>query len=116
MRTVLHSSPLLFCLGSVYLTDRYTFFDLFIKRGLSLLVAILLLTLYFSLILPVLGGFDFALGRALGICSRSPAGRGRTTVVVPTGRGVGGSGVARSTIHDGGGRKAVSLEHAVGHD
>ena len=60
MRTVLHSSPLLFCLGSVYLTDRYTFFDLFIKRGLSLLVAILLLTLYFSLILPVFGGFDFA--------------------------------------------------------
>ena len=60
MRTVVYSLPLLSCFGFTYLTDRYTFFDLFIKRGLSLLLTILVLTTYFSLILPGLSGFDFA--------------------------------------------------------
>ena len=60
MRTVVYSTPLLMCFGQAFFTDRYAFFDLFVKRGLSLLAAILLLTLYFSLILPILGGFDFA--------------------------------------------------------
>ena len=60
MRTVVYSLPLLSCFGFTYLTDRYTFFDLFIKRGLSLLLTILVLTTYFSVILPGLSGFDFA--------------------------------------------------------
>ena len=60
MRTVVYSMPLLSCIGFAYLTDRYTFFDLFIKRGLSLLLTILVLTTYFSVMLPALDGFDFA--------------------------------------------------------
>ena len=60
MRTVLYSLPLLSCFGFTYLTDRYTFFDLIIKRGLSLLLTILVLTTYFSVILPGLNGFEFA--------------------------------------------------------
>ena len=60
MRTMVYSLPLLSCFASTYLTDRYTFFDLFIKRGLSLLLTILVLTTYFSVILPALDRFDFA--------------------------------------------------------
>ena len=60
MRTVVYSMPLLMFFFQLFFTDRYAFFDLFVKRGLSLLATILLLTLYFSLVLPVLGGFDFA--------------------------------------------------------
>ncbi len=59
-RTVVYSMPLLMFFFQLFFTDRYAFFDLFVKRGLSLLAAILLLTLYFSLVLPVLGRFDFA--------------------------------------------------------
>ena len=60
IRTGLYSTPLLFCVASAYVGDRYTFFDLFIKRGLSLLLTILVLTTYLSVILPILNGFDFA--------------------------------------------------------
>ena len=60
LRTVLYSTPLLVCFGSVYLTDRYTFFDLFIKRGLCLLLTILVLTTYLAVLLPMLEGVDFA--------------------------------------------------------
>ncbi len=60
LQTVMYSMPLLVCFGSVYLTDRYTFFDLFIKRGLCLLLTILVLTTYFAVMLPMLDGVDFA--------------------------------------------------------
>ena len=60
LRTVLYSTPLLVCFGSIFLTDRYTFFDLFIKRGLCLLLTILVLTTYLAVMLPMLDGVDFA--------------------------------------------------------
>ncbi len=60
LRTAMYSIPLLICFGTVYLTDRYTFFDLFIKRGLCLLLTILVLTTYLAVLLPMLEGVDFA--------------------------------------------------------
>ena len=44
MRTVVYSMPLLMFFFQLFFTDRYAFFDLFVKRGLSLLATILLLT------------------------------------------------------------------------
>ena len=60
LQTIVYSTPLLACFGSIYLTDRYTFFDLFIKRGLSLLLTVVVLTLYFAFTLPVLALAEFA--------------------------------------------------------
>ena len=63
LQMAVYSTPLLTCVGSVFLMHRYVFFDLFIKRGLSLLLTLLVLTAYFSLVLPGLAPFNFGWAR-----------------------------------------------------
>ena len=46
------SMPLMFMFVGVYHESRFEFFDLFIKRGLSLLITIVLLTAFFGLAFP----------------------------------------------------------------
>jgi hypothetical protein len=48
------SLPLIFVFVSTYYESRFQFFDLFVKRGLSLLVTLAVLTIWFSLTLPLL--------------------------------------------------------------
>jgi signal transduction histidine kinase len=48
------SLPLIFVFVSTYYESRFHFFDLFVKRGLSLLVTLAALTIWFSLTLPLL--------------------------------------------------------------
>ena len=60
LQTLVYATPLLACFSSVYLTDRFTFVDLFLKRGLSLLLTIVVLTVYFALVLPVLALTELA--------------------------------------------------------
>ena len=55
--------PMLFMFTAVYHEDRFQFFDLFIKRGLSLLFTILLLTGVFALLLPLLAGLELGPAR-----------------------------------------------------
>lgn len=54
--------PLVFLFIGTYYEDRFDFFDLFIKRGLSLLLTIILLTAVFALLLPIMD--DTAVGWA----------------------------------------------------
>jgi anti-sigma regulatory factor (Ser/Thr protein kinase) len=49
------SMPLLFMFVGTYFDNRFKFFDLFVKRGLSLLLTIGALTATFGLLLPLLG-------------------------------------------------------------
>jgi signal transduction histidine kinase len=51
----LRSMPLFFMFVNTYFDNRFKFFDLFVKRGLSLLLTIAVLTATFALLLPVLG-------------------------------------------------------------
>jgi signal transduction histidine kinase len=48
------SLPLMFIFVGAYFENRFDFFDLFVKRGLGLLVSIGVMTLGFGLLLPVL--------------------------------------------------------------
>jgi signal transduction histidine kinase len=48
------SLPLIFVFVSTYYESRFQFFDLFVKRGLALLVTLAALTIWFSLTLPLL--------------------------------------------------------------
>jgi hypothetical protein len=49
------SLPLAFVFVSAYFENRFEFFDLFVKRGAAFLLAISVLTIWFALLLPVLG-------------------------------------------------------------
>jgi hypothetical protein len=50
--------PLSFLFVGTYFEDRFEFFDLFVKRGLFLLLTAVLLTTVFALLLPVMDGLD----------------------------------------------------------
>jgi len=63
LRLVLPSLPLVFLFVGTYFRNRFAFFDLLIKRGLSLLLTIVLLTAFFALALPRLERFDFGWAR-----------------------------------------------------
>jgi len=52
------SLPLAFLFVASYFEHRYEFFDLFVKRGLSLFVTIVSLTATFALLLPTLQSFN----------------------------------------------------------
>jgi anti-sigma regulatory factor (Ser/Thr protein kinase) len=52
------SLPLAFLFVSTYFENRFEFFDLFVKRGLSLFVTIGLLVLSFAAMLPILRRYD----------------------------------------------------------
>ncbi|PYQ09914.1 MAG: hypothetical protein DMH00_12215 [Acidobacteria bacterium] len=60
---VTRSLPLAFLFVGTYFDNRFEFFDLFIKRGLSLLLTIILLTAYFALVPPRLEGVPLAWAR-----------------------------------------------------
>ena len=57
MEVGMRSLPLAFLFAGTYFDNRFEFFDLFIKRGLALLVTIVLFTAYFALVPPRLEGF-----------------------------------------------------------
>ena len=57
------SLPLAFLFVGTYHDNRFEFFDVLIKRGLSLLLTIVLLTAYFGLVLPQLEGFGLGWAR-----------------------------------------------------
>jgi len=59
----LRSLPLAFLFAGTYFGNRFEFFDVFIKRGLALLVSIILLTAYFAAVLPKLEGLPLAWAR-----------------------------------------------------
>jgi signal transduction histidine kinase len=59
----LRSLPLAFLFAGTYFGNRFEFFDVFIKRGLALLVSIILLTIYFVLVPPSLEGLPLAWAR-----------------------------------------------------
>ena len=52
LEIVTTSLPLLFIFVGVYFDDRFEFFDLFIKRGLSMLMTLVILTVWFATVLP----------------------------------------------------------------
>ena len=52
--TAARSLPLLFLFVISYYENRFQFFDLFVKRGLALLLTIAVLTVWFGLVLPLL--------------------------------------------------------------
>jgi hypothetical protein len=54
VEVIAKSLPLVFMFVSTYYENRFTFFDLFVKRGLALLMTIAALTMWFALTLPVL--------------------------------------------------------------
>ena len=51
------SLPLMFIFVGTYYENRFGFFDIFVKRGLSLLVTVGLLTVAFAVALPLLGPY-----------------------------------------------------------
>ena len=53
------SMPLAFIFVGTYHENRFEFFVLFIRRGLTLLLTLILLTVFFAVALPLLEGFDF---------------------------------------------------------
>jgi len=59
----LRSLPLAFLFAGTYFGNRFEFFDVFIKRGLALLVSIILLTAYFALVPPRLEDLPLAWAR-----------------------------------------------------
>ena len=63
MEVGLRSLPLAFLFAGTYFGNRFEFFDVFIKRGLALLVSIILLTAYFVLVPPKLEGLPLAWAR-----------------------------------------------------
>ena len=63
LRVVLPSLPLAFLFVGTYFRNRFAFFDLFIKRGLYLLLTIVLLTAFFGLVLPRLDRFNLSWAR-----------------------------------------------------
>ncbi len=63
LELLLRSTPLMFLFVGTYFENRFEFFDLFIKRGLFLLLTIVLLTAFFGLALPRLDGFDLSWAR-----------------------------------------------------
>jgi signal transduction histidine kinase len=58
LRVVGASMPLLFCFVAFYHEARFAFFDLFVKRALTLFTTLLLLALWISLVFPLLDGFE----------------------------------------------------------
>jgi hypothetical protein len=58
IRVVGSSMPLAFVFAGTYFDQRFVFIDVFFKRGLSLLLTIVLLTSYFGLLLPRLDGIE----------------------------------------------------------
>jgi two-component sensor histidine kinase len=54
VEVIAKSLPLIFVFVSTYYESRFQFFDLFVKRGSSLLVTLAALTIWFSLTLPLL--------------------------------------------------------------
>jgi hypothetical protein len=58
-------SPLLFLFVGKYFGNRYEFDDLFVKRGLALATALLGLTVFFALVLPLLDQFAVGPSRPL---------------------------------------------------
>jgi signal transduction histidine kinase len=58
LELLIRSLPIAFMFAGTYFEYRFEFFDLFIKRGLSLLVTIGVLTAWFALVLPWLAAYD----------------------------------------------------------
>jgi len=58
VRIVGSSMPLAFIFAGTYFDQRFVFLDVFLKRGLSLLLTVVLLTFYFALLLPRLDGLE----------------------------------------------------------
>ena len=54
LEVVAKSLPLIFIFVSTYYENRFQFFDIFVKRGFSLLVAVGVLTVWFAVTLPML--------------------------------------------------------------
>jgi GAF domain-containing protein len=54
----MNSVPLAFLFIETYFGNRFQFVDLFVKRGASLLLTIVLLTAYFAIALRVMSGFE----------------------------------------------------------
>ncbi|HEY2934345.1 MAG TPA: histidine kinase [Acidobacteriota bacterium] len=52
------SMPLFFMFVGVYFEERFVFFDIFIKQGIFFLLAMVVLTAYFSLTLPLMKRFE----------------------------------------------------------
>ena len=63
MEVGLRSLPLAFLFAGTYFGNRFEFFDVFIKRGLALLVTIVSFTAYFALVTPRLEGLPLAWAR-----------------------------------------------------
>ena len=57
-QVVLRSFPLVFLVTTTYIGNRFTFFDVFVKRGLSLMLTIVVLTAYFAVLSPWLAGLE----------------------------------------------------------
>jgi signal transduction histidine kinase len=58
LELLVKSLPIAFMFAGTYFEYRFEFFDLFIKRGLSLLVTIGVLTAWFALVLPWLAAYS----------------------------------------------------------